>query len=248
MSQQYPQHPVIQKPAGRNHGLKLAAGITGIVLGFITVVSCTASLAGGESAATDAAAGAPSQRAEPNEAPTEEPASSAEPTQEATPSEEAEPTEEPVSSLPADEEDFIDIVTTGVKAADEAENDLQAGRALTKRDKALKKGDFDSVKNWRGTVKTLDSNGDGHGVLTVELAPNVSVATWNNAFSDIEDETLIKSEKMMDTLADMSEGDEIVFSGKFITDAGVPDNKGLTKIGKLQDPEFVFRFSSVKAG
>lgn len=233
-------NPFVQpQPPKKKHTLRNVL-IGGGVLMALTIGSCSAVLAGGTTDTTGAeptkpSAAAPAEVDKPAEKSAEKPAE-----------EEAEPVEEE-SNLPAREQDFIEIVQTGIEKADEAENDLQAGRALTKRDKALKQGDFDSAKQWRGTVKTLDSNGDGDGVLVVELAPNVAVGTWNNAFSDINDNTLIKSDKMMDTLSEMSEGDEIIFSGKFITDGGMPENKGLSKIGKLQDPEFVFDFSSVKA-
>ena len=150
----------------------------------------------------------------------------------------------------SDEDKFVAIVQKASADGQSADNDLKAGRIMKKRDKAMCGLGGNKITNWTGTVKLLDSNGDGDGVLAVELADGVVVTTWNNAFSDIGSDTLIKNEKLMDRLAEMSEGDKVTFSGQFIrgSEAGIcRDVQGLTKIGKLQEPEFTFRFSDVKA-
>lgn len=149
---------------------------------------------------------------------------------------------------PSDEAEFITVVQKGIAGGESADNDLKVGLAMKKRDRAICKLDVTKPKDWTGTITTLDSNGDGDGILTVELADGISVATWNNAFSDITDNTLIKSSKLLDRLSEMSEGDQVTFSGSFIKDSETcVANKGLTKVGKLMRPEFVFRFSAVKA-
>ncbi len=150
--------------------------------------------------------------------------------------------------MASSEAKLIKVVQTGIDDGNAVDNDLRRGRVMKQRDKAICKLHVVRVQNWTGTIDTLDSNGDGDGVLTVEIAAGVKLGTWNNALSDYEDHTLIKSEKLMDKLAEMSEGDKVTFSGTFITaDDSCIANKGLTKVGKLLDPEFVFRFSDVKA-
>ena len=158
----------------------------------------------------------------------------------------------PKSAPPRDQAvrrgNVVAIVQKASAEGQSADNDLKAGLIMKKRDKAICGLGGTKITNWTGTVKLLDSNGDGDGVLAVELADGVVVTTWNNAFSDIGSDTLIKNEKLM-RLAGMSEGDKVTFSGQFIrgSDAGVcRDVQGLTKIGKLQEPEFTFRFSDVK--
>lgn len=149
---------------------------------------------------------------------------------------------------PSDEAEFIAIVQKGIAAGESADNDLKVGLAMKKRDRAICKLDVTKPKDWTGTITTLDSNGDGDGILTLELADGISVGTWNNAFSDINDNTLIKSSKLLDRLSEMSEGEQVTFSGSFIKESETCiANKGLTKVGKLMRPEFVFRFSAVKA-
>ena len=44
---------------------------------------------------------------------------------------------------------------------------------------------------WIGQITELSSNGDGYGVLTVSIGPDVTLKTWNNSFSDIGFNTLI---------------------------------------------------------
>ena len=147
------------------------------------------------------------------------------------------------------QEKFVSLVVKGQQDGNEANNDLQRGQVMKVRDKAVCAMKLAKVTNWHGTVKTLDSNTEGDGILAVELADDVAVGTWNNGFSDVGDETLIKSEELMNTLATLSEGDDVTFSGTFIkASEGCVTNKGLTKRGKLLKPEFVFRFTAVKAG
>ena len=187
---------------------------------------------------------------EPSSAPTE-------PVTEKTSSPSAEETEDAAEQdataqagpkTPSDEAEFITVVQKGIAGGESADNDLKVGLTMKKRDRAICKLDVTKPKDWTGTITTLDSNGDGDGILTVELADGISVGTWNNAFSDISDNTLIKSSKLLDRLSEMSEGDQVSFSGSFIKDSETcVANKGLTKVGKLMRPEFVFRFSAVKA-
>jgi hypothetical protein len=144
--------------------------------------------------------------------------------------------------MPSKEKAFVKIVEKGIDQGDAADNDLKMGRAMKKRDKAVCSLHASTVHNWVGTVTTLDSNGDGNGILSVQLQGDIAVGTWNNAFSDAGDNTLIKSDKLMDRLADMDEGQTVKFSGTFIRspDGGCTYPKGLTKIGKLLEPEYVF--------
>jgi hypothetical protein len=141
----------------------------------------------------------------------------------------------------------VSIVAKAQDAAAQADNDLQVGAALSKRDKALCQAiGSGKVQDWVGKISALDSNGDGFGVLTIDVADGNAVATWNNAFSDYADHTLIKPGKLLDSLTEMREGQAVKFSGRFVSTNGCVNDSRLTKAGKLDDPEFVFRFSSVE--
>lgn len=149
---------------------------------------------------------------------------------------------------PSGEKQFVAVVAKAQEDASEAKNDLQYGAALSRRNKSLCKIiGSGKVQGWVGNISRLDSNGDGYGVLAIEIADGAAVGTWNNALSDFEDDTLIKPGDLLDKLSTFEEGQQVEFSGRFIRQSGTCINdKRLTKVGKLDDPEFVFKFSSVK--
>jgi len=103
------------------------------------------------------------------------------------------------------------------------------------------------VDDWTGTISNLDANGDGKGVVEIEIALDINVSTWNNAFSDYSDNTLIEPGKMFDRLLEMETGQIVMFSGKLMesSDDCVNDSR-LSLRGKLDDPDFIFKFSEVK--
>jgi hypothetical protein len=108
------------------------------------------------------------------------------------------------------------------------------------------------VNGWTGKLTNIDANGEGKGVLEIEIAKGVHIRTWNNAFSDIGDDTLIEpSSPVFASALALKKGQVLHFSGSFLdtTDDGecVRENS-MTLNGKLQTPGFIFRFSEVGAG
>jgi hypothetical protein len=98
---------------------------------------------------------------------------------------------------------------------------LQYGVALTRRNKSLCKiVGGGKVQGWTGKISTLDSNGDGFGVLAIEISDGAAVGTWNNALSDFEDDTLIKPGNLLDKLSTLEEGQNVEFSGRFVKQSG----------------------------
>ncbi len=123
---------------------------------------------------------------------------------------------------------------------------MKLGSALSRRNKGLCKiVENGRVKHWSGKIATLDANGEGKGVVSIEIAEDVHVATWNNAFSDYEDHTLIEAGQLFDKFLEHEEDDVVTFSGKLIGNGSCVNDKRLSLKGKLDDPEFVFRFSDV---
>jgi hypothetical protein len=103
------------------------------------------------------------------------------------------------------------------------------------------------VINWLGTVETLSSNSDGLGVLSIQIAEGISIKTWNNAISDIEDKTLIDPESAVFKLAvTLKIGQRVTFGGQFFPSPTDCIREGsLTQKGSLTKPEFIFRFSDI---
>lgn len=119
---------------------------------------------------------------------------------------------------------------------------------LTNRDKAIcKLLKSKTVSGWTGEVETLDTNGDGLGVLAIKIADDIKVSTWNNAFSDLQDKTLIETDSpIFATMASLSEGDRVTFSGTFISDPeSCIGEQSLTDNGSTQTPTFTMRFSKL---
>ncbi len=103
------------------------------------------------------------------------------------------------------------------------------------------------VSNWVGKIKNLDTNGEGKAVLELRIGKDTKISTWNNAFSDTFDNTLIPMDTAMyTTLVDMEKGDAVRFSGTFIDDTETClAEHSLTLSGQMNTPNFVFRFSDV---
>jgi hypothetical protein len=73
--------------------------------------------------------------------------------------------------LPFEESEFIQVVSGARNTAIKAENDMQRGGFKAARDvsicRVLKS---ENVSNWVGTVRSVDSNSDGKGVLSIAIA------------------------------------------------------------------------------
>ncbi len=149
--------------------------------------------------------------------------------------------------MPKAEHDFIAIVTKAQRGSSEAENDMARGGFLAVRSSSLKGLSLEAT-DWVGEVTNVDSNSDGKGVLSIEIAHGITVTTWNNSVSDISDNTLLKpGSELFNKAARLKKGQRVVFSGTFFSDqeSGFEESS-LTLQGKIEEPEFVFKFGAVK--
>jgi hypothetical protein len=161
---------------------------------------------------------------------------------------EAEPAGGEFGDYPADQAAFVKIVEEAKGTIDAAETDLQESVALRARDKqlcALLTGN--KATNWTGIVNNVGANGEGKAYVYIEIAEKVKVMTWNNAFSDISDDTLIPtSSKFFDKLVEMKKGDLVTFSATLLKSSNSCLKKGnLLEYTYGQRPEFIARFSDV---
>lgn len=98
---------------------------------------------------------------------------------------------------------------------------------------------------WSGKVKALTTTREGNVVLQIPLpCEDFSVGTWNNEFSDILDKTLIPARSpVYDTLAEMSPGDPIPFSGRLLPDTTNHwKGSSMTEYGSMTGVAFLLRF------
>lgn len=154
-------------------------------------------------------------------------------------------------SFPADQAKFVDAVNVAKDGADGA-NEMKVVQLRETRNAAI----CDmlpknlSVEGWYGIVKELDTTmGGDSGTLEVELDSRIAVGTWNNGFSDALDgasSLITRDSPIYSAVADLSEGDLIEFSGKFIKDKkNCVGEKSITDVGGVKSPTFVFAFTDV---
>ena len=143
--------------------------------------------------------------------------------------------EEKTVQMPDSEANFVTIVAEGQQ---NAKGDKKLCKAIGSR----------KVTDWVGQVTKVGANSDGKGILEVELAKGIIIKTWNNSLSDMGDHTLIEpGSAVFNTASNFSEGQIIKFSGTFLR--GIENEcvreSSLSLQGTLDEPEFIFRFSSV---
>ena len=152
---------------------------------------------------------------------------------------------------PAEQRRFVEIVVQPQQEFKRADNAMQKGGAKQRRESALcKLLPEREVTGWTGKVTTIDANSDGKGVLGIEIAPNVLVKTWNNAFSDMMDKTLIDpSSEVFQAASALKKGQVVSFSGRFLpgTEGDCLREGSMTLGGKVTNPEFIFQFDGVGA-
>jgi hypothetical protein len=127
--------------------------------------------------------------------------------------------------------------------------EVQQGAARPMRAQAICKvlPSSKSVINWIGTVRRLSTNTDGKGILVIEIAPDIDILTWNNALSDIFDNTLIDSRTaVFNTMLTLQPGQKVRFNGSFLpSDVDCVKESSVTMHGSIRHPEFLFHFLSV---
>jgi hypothetical protein len=165
---------------------------------------------------------------------------------------EAVPTEDPNMTdyglYPQSQADFVSLIEKAREDLDAAETDLQESVIVRGRDKALCGVLSNRTANkWVGEIKDVGANGEGKAYLEIEIANDVRVKTWNNALSDISDNTLIPtSSKFFDRLVAMKKGDLVYWSAKFLSESNsCLKGANLTEYFYGKDPKFIVDFKDV---
>lgn len=151
-------------------------------------------------------------------------------------------------TLPKQQVAFLRAVAEGQSAV-EGVNELKVVQARRARSEALCAAlpTDQSVRNWVGTVESVETTlgGDG-GVLSLEIAQDVAVQTWNNGLSDLGSGTLVNPDSpLFDRLAELDEGQQVYFSGRFDRDRKtcVAESSLLDESG-MRTPDFVLKFTN----
>ncbi len=157
----------------------------------------------------------------------------------------------PAPSVPApsDQVRFIAAVTKARSEFTSAPNELAAGGMRNARQQAICSAlQGPQANGWVAKIAHQSTNGDGKGVITLELAPGLHVSTWNNSLSDFSDKTLIDPDThLFKSLATMKRGDTVRFSGGFFpSTVDCVGEQSLTLAGSMKSPVFTIRFSSIR--
>ncbi|MGH7079249.1 MAG: peptidoglycan-binding protein [Acetobacteraceae bacterium] len=105
------------------------------------------------------------------------------------------------------------------------------------------------VSGWTGTIESLDTVGDGRGILSVRIAPHLTLSTDNNQLSEslASFKTLIPiGSAVYDAAMHLKPGQTIVFAGIFhLSGDDCMEEQSLTGDGSMAHPDFLFRFTSL---
>lgn len=144
--------------------------------------------------------------------------------------------------------EFISIINEFRDGYSSSFNELKINKLLLDRNKKLCDFFSDDTINWIGVIENISTNMEGKGILSIEVDKNIFIQTWNNAFSDIFDNTLIEVDSpLYNNLLEVNKGDKVQFSGSFIEDKNECfGTQNLTKNKKINKPEFTFVFKKVK--
>jgi hypothetical protein len=234
----------------RHHG-RAAGGLVLSVVAFLLALIIAAATSGADDD------DAPRAQDSPASASTSEPRETAEPaveTAESTPpaaeTPAPAPAADPFAGYPADEVAFIQAVEQSTSEIEAAATDLQRSQAVRNRDPTLCGilGDA-NADGWVGEVKGIGANQEGKGYIDVVISDTVVVQTWNNAFSDGLDNTLVPTDaSFFNSMVALVPGEKVTFSATFLSDTdSCLKGANLTETFYGLNPNFIVRFSNIGA-
>ena len=158
------------------------------------------------------------------------------------------PTSRPAVPMPADEQAYIQLASQVAAAYDTASNELQKSNTKISFEKSIfRLLPAGQVRGWVGTLTELHTNGDGDAYVEIEIAPDITMETSNNSFSDSLAEvngrghTLIPhGSALYQTVASLTVGDQVSF------DARLLELDNLSEEGAAERPSMLARFSRIE--
>lgn len=157
-----------------------------------------------------------------------------------------------LSTKPEIQTQFENLIATYKEHYRQAGTDLQKGYSRTERKQAIRALNMNGrVKGWVGVIQKIGANNEGKAYVSVALNRDLQFKTWNNALSDIGDNTLIPpNSPVYNTLLSMKQGQKINFSGsllmsRYSDDADYYKEGSLSTSGAMLSPEFLFYFDEI---
>jgi len=151
----------------------------------------------------------------------------------------------PSAGMPQRERDLIAII-------DDARNHLASNHGPTPAQDArmamqIRVMGFmrqsQAAQDWVGTVKTRGTTPEGAAWVVIEIAENITIATWQTEQNDINAGTLFKPRsKLFTSVKSAKLGQPVIFSGIVLKSVLGPDDQ------MVLNPQFIARFSAVRVG
>jgi len=155
----------------------------------------------------------------------------------------------PNIEIPQDQENFIKLIESFYEGYKQAPNDLKKSALRAERKISIENFlQSLNVKGWVGKLRTMGTNSDGKAYIEIELeGSKIEVRTWNNALSDISDQTLINNgSDLYNNISELSKGTRIRFSGSFKKrEKDYITEVSLTEYGAMINPKFIMSFTDV---
>lgn len=151
--------------------------------------------------------------------------------------------------LPSDQVRFIAAIAQARSKFTSAPNELAAGGIRNVRQQAICTAlQGQNASGWIAKVAYLSTNGDGRGVITLDLEPGLQVSTWNNDVSDYSNKTLVDPDtQLFKSMVTLRRGDTVRFSGGFFpSNLDCVGEQSVTLAGSMKSPVFTMRFSSIR--
>lgn len=162
-----------------------------------------------------------------------------------------EPKEQEIK-IPENQKAFVEAVESVQSEYDQAPNELKKSAIRTKRGKLIKfaLNNHRDISGWVGSISDMQTNSEGKAVFAIKLeGTSIELQTWNNIISDSFDETLIAQDSnLYAIISELKKGDRVVVNGTFLPSpkSDFVKESSLTESSSMAEPEFIFRFDSVK--
>jgi hypothetical protein len=158
-------------------------------------------------------------------------------------------------TVPPQEAAFASMVKSFVPSYNQADTEIRKTNVRFERKQAMAKffsgSDGLRFQNWVGIVKSVTTESDGEAALSLTLLgdSDLTIATWNNSFSDSSAHTMIaRSDSLYGSLMNIKSGDVVRVSGTFLSSGSAADEikeSSLTEEGAMTSPDFIVRFTEI---
>jgi len=145
--------------------------------------------------------------------------------------------------LPQREADYIVIIQNARRqyAASKSIDARRNVRMAMQSTVHLYMGLSHRAQDWVGVFKDSKKNPEGSQSLEIEIAPGVTVATWDNPTADATSDTMLKQSSALGKLVyGLSIGEEVMFSADLLVSVVGNDDDMVLR------PRVIARFSQLK--